>query len=144
MQSFANRHCISLHYCWPNRALNSFCVTNFINLPSLHGRQMLPERTPCSQGKQLAGSCLLASQELEQWAWGWGPDSSQEATEHAGLGRGRREPVGPAVLGVVILRCGVKGLRPMGSMVLWLCGTRQPTEQVQRPAREAGGNSPLP
>lgn len=67
---FSNRHCMSLHYCWPTRPLNSFCVTKFINLPSLHGWQMLPERRPCSQGKQLAGSCLLASQELEQWAWG--------------------------------------------------------------------------
>lgn len=109
MQSFADRHCIPLHYCWPTRALNRFCATNFINLPSLHGWQMLLQRTPRSQGKQLAGSCLPASQELEQWAWGWGPESSQEATEHAGLGRGQREPVGPAVHGVVILRCGVKG-----------------------------------
>lgn len=65
---FSNRDCMSLHYCWPTRALNSFCVTEFINLPSLHRWQMLPERRPWSQGKLLAGSCLPASQELEQWA----------------------------------------------------------------------------
>ena len=102
---------MSLHYCWPTRALNSFCVTKFINLPSLHGWQALPERRPCSQGKQLAGSCLLAGQELEQRTWGGGPAHSQEATEHAGLGRSQRRPVGPAVHGAVILRRGEKKSR---------------------------------
>ena len=115
---------MSLHYCWPTRALNSFCVTEFINLPSLHGWQALPERRPCSQGKQLAGSCLLAGQELEQQTWGGGPAHSQEATEHAGLGRGQREPVGPAVHGVVILRCGEKTTWAHGSHAGQQSGSR--------------------
>lgn len=47
-------------------------MTKFINLPSLHGWQTLPERRPQSQGKQLAGSCLPAGQGPGQWAWGGG------------------------------------------------------------------------
>lgn len=112
---FSNTHCMSLHYCWPTRALNSFCVTEFINLPSLHGWQMLLERRPCSQGKQLAGSCFQACPKLEQRAWGGGPAHSCEASEHAGLGRGWREPMGPAVYGAVTPRCGAKGAQAHGS-----------------------------
>lgn len=95
---------MSLHYCWPTRALNSFCVTEFINLPSLHSWQALLESRPCSQGKQLAGSCLLTSQELEQWTGvgGWpilgNPQNMKDLAEVVGT-----------VCGVVILRCGSKG-----------------------------------
>lgn len=135
---------MSLHYCWPTKALNSFGVTELINLPSLHSWQTQPERRPCSQGKQLAGSCLLASSELEQWAWGGGPACSQEASEHTGLAEAKgslwaQQPMELSSEGV-----GPKELRPMGARMLWLGGTCRQMEQIQTPVREPGGNAPAP
>lgn len=59
---------MSLHYCWPTRALNNFCVTQSINLPSLCGWKHCQRGAPAPKvNSGLAAASVR--QTPQQWGW---------------------------------------------------------------------------